>query len=326
MIFTPSNETLNLTFLVLQDSSLLTVASSLDPLRAANRIAGRQLYRWQLVSRSGEQPRTTCNLPLPSSGRFDPVRCAEVLVIISGFNVLDHASPELLARVRRAARSQHRVIGGMDSGSWVLALAGLLEGRMATTHWEDFEDFSTRFPKIRMRTDRYVIDGRYFTAGGASPSFDFMLNLVRCRQGQTAALDVASVFVHDPSNAGTDTQQLVSLGDLTRHEPRVAKAIHIMAEHLDVPLRIAAIAGHLGITARTLESLFGKNLDRSPGAYYLSLRLGAARRLLLDTRRSVTEIAVRTGFSSVAALSRAFSRHYGRSPRLFRSDHLETTR
>ncbi len=319
MIFTPSSETLELTFLVLPDSSLMTIASNLEPLRAANRISGRPLYRWQLVSRSGEQPRTTCGLPITTSGRFDPARCGDVLVIISGFNVREHASPDLLARIRRAARLGRRFIGGVESGSWVLAKAGLLEGRAATTHWEDFEDFSSRFPNVSMRTDRYVIDDRFFTTGGASPSFDFMLHLIRCRQGNTVAMDVASVFIYDQSHSGTDAQPLVSLGELNLHEPRVAEAIRIMEQHLDTPLRIAVISEHLGITPRTLETLLRKNLATTPGTYYLSMRLGAARRLLLDTQSSVTEISVRTGFSSIASLSRAFRNQYGKSPRQFRS-------
>jgi len=91
-----------------------------------------------------------------------------------------------------------------------------------------------------------------------------------------------------------------------------------MEESLDAPVRITAIAERLGITAKTLENLFRNNVEMTPGAYYLRLRLGAARRLLLDTRRSVTEIAVRTGFSSIAALSRAFRKQYARSPRQFR--------
>jgi len=169
-----------------------------------------------------------------------------------------------------------------------------------------------------MRPDRYVIDGRFFTTGGASPSFDFMLHLVRSRQGYTTALDVASVFIYDQSHSGEDAQPLVSLGDLNWHEPRVAEAIRIMEEHLDAPLRIAAIAARLGISPRTLEGLFRNNVELTPGAYYQSLRLGAARRLLRDTRRSVTEIAVRTGFSSIAALSRAFRNQFGISPRQFR--------
>jgi len=296
----------------------MTLASSLEPLRAANRISGTNLYQWEVYSSDGCAARTTCGLPIEVSGRFDPLQCGDVLIVISGFNVLEHASTDLLNRIRTASRNRQRMIGAVESGSWILALAGLLDGREATTHWEDFEEFSNRFPRVRLRTDRYVINERFFTSGGASPSFDFMLHLIRCRQGYTAALDVASVFIYDQSHLGADAQPLVSLGDLTRHEPRVAAAIRLMEEHLDAPIRVAQIAANVDLSPRRLEHLFRVTVELTPGAYYLSLRLGAARRLLLDTRLRVTEIALRTGFSSIAALSRAFHRRYGKSPQAYR--------
>ena len=89
--------------------------------------------------------------------------------------------------------------------------AGLLEGRAATTHWEDMEDFVAAFPGVDVRPDRYVIDGPVFTSGGAAPTFDLMLHLVRSRLGMAVALDVASVFIYDQSREATDAQPLVSL-------------------------------------------------------------------------------------------------------------------
>ncbi len=95
-------------------------------------------------------------------------------------------------------------LGGAEAGTWLVARAGLLEGRSATTHWEDMEDFSAAFPGTDVRPDRYVIDGPVFTCGGASPTFDLMLHLVRSRLGMAVALDVASVFIYDQSRAATD--------------------------------------------------------------------------------------------------------------------------
>src|SRR3546814_3338226 len=83
---------------------------------------------------------------------------------------------------------------GVEAGSWLLARAGLLDGRAATTHWEDLEDFAARFPEIAVRPDRFVVDGRTFTSGGASPTFDLMLHLIRSRFGYPLALEVASVL------------------------------------------------------------------------------------------------------------------------------------
>lgn len=312
-IFRSERETLKVTFLVFSGSSIMCVASAVDPLRAANRISGETLFDFKLVSVTGEAPVTTCGLPVAVSGRFDAAEPIDMLVVVAGFGTQNYTTSALLAGLRRAARAA-RACGGVEAGTWLVARAGLLEGRSATTHWEDMEDFSAAFPGVDVRPDRYVIDGPVFTSGGASPTFDLMLHLVRTRLGMAAALDVASVFIYDQARAATDAQPLVSLGRLDGYDPRLAQAIRLMEAHVDQPLTIDAVAKRAGVTARTLESIFRKSIGETPGAYYLRLRLSAARRLVVDTRIAMADIAGRTGFSSAAAFSRAFSRAFGEAP------------
>ncbi|PLP57780.1 AraC family transcriptional regulator [Mesorhizobium loti] len=312
-IFLAERAPLRVTFLVFSGSSIMCVASALDPLRAANRITGETLFDYRLVSMTGDAPVTTCGLPVAVSGRFDPAEATDMLVVIAGFGTQNYATSALLAGLRRAARTA-RAVGGIEAGTWLVGRAGLLEGRSATTHWEDMEDFTAAFPGADVRPDRYVIDGPVFTSGGASPTFDLMLHLVRSRLGMAVALDVASVFIYDQARAATDAQPLVSLGRLDGYDPRLAQAIRLMEVHVDQPLTIAAIARRAGVTARTLESIFRSSIDETPGAYYLRLRLGAARRLVVDTRIAMADIAERTGFSSAAAFSRAFSKAFGEAP------------
>ncbi|MCG7505657.1 GlxA family transcriptional regulator [Mesorhizobium retamae] len=312
-IFLAERAPLKVTFLVFSGASIMCVASALDPLRAANRITGETLFDYRLVSVTGDAPVTTCGLPVAVSGRFDSAEAVDMLVVIAGFGTQNYATSALLAGLRRAARTA-RAIGGVEAGTWLVGRAGLLEGRNATTHWEDMEDFTAAFPDTDVRPDRYVIDGPVFTSGGASPTFDLMLHLVRSRLGMAVALDVASVFIYDQARAATDAQPLVSLGRLDGYDPRLAQAIRLMEAHVDQPLTIAAIAKRAGVTARTLESIFRTSIDETPGAYYLRLRLGAARRLVVDTRIAMADIAERTGFSSAAAFSRAFSKAFGEAP------------
>lgn len=312
-IFLAERAPLKVTLLVFSGSSIMCVASALDPLRAANRITGETLFDYRLVSMTGDAPVTTCGLPVAVSGRFDPAEAADMLVVIAGFGTQNYATSALLAGLRRAARTA-RAVGGVEAGTWLVGRAGLLEGRSATTHWEDMEDFTAAFPGTDVRPDRYVIDGPVFTSGGASPTFDLMLHLVRSRLGMAVALDVASVFIYDQARAATDAQPLVSLGRLDGYDPRLAQAIRFMEAHVDQPQTIAAIAKRAGVTARTLESIFRSSIDETPGAYYLRLRLAAARRLVVDTRIAMADIAERTGFSSAAAFSRAFSKAFGEAP------------
>lgn len=312
-IFSLDGTPLSIVFLVLSGSSIMCVASAIDPLRAANRVTGAAPFSWSIVSPDGQPPVTTSGLPVAVSGGFDPAARADVLVVVGGFGTRDHGGSALAAGVRRFARSA-RAVGGVEAGTWLLGRAGLLDGRAATTHWEDLEDFAVAFPNADVRPDRYVIDGPVFSAGGASPTFDLMLHLVRSRLGMAVALDVASVFIYDQTRASTDAQPLVSLGRLDGYHPRLAEAVRLMETHVDRPLPVSAIALRTAVTTRTLEKTFLASIGETPGAYYLRLRLNAARRLVLDTQLPMADIAARTGFSSAAAYSRAFSRAFSVSP------------
>lgn len=312
-IFQPERSPLKMTLLIFPGSSIMCVASTVDPLRAANRVSGEILFDWKIVSADGDAPVTTADLPVAVSGRFDAREDTDVLIVVGGFGSREQGSPATLASIRKVARSA-RAVGGVEAGTWFLGRAGLLDGRSATTHWEDLEDFATAFPDADVRPDRYIIDGPVFTTGGASPTFDLMLHLIRTRLGMAVALDVASVFIYDQARAATDAQPLVSLGRLDGYDPRLAQAVRLMEAHVDQPLTVAAIAKRAGISARTLEKIFSQAIGETPGAYYLRLRLLAARRLVLDTAVPMADIAARTGFSSAAAFSRAFSRMFGEAP------------
>ena len=312
-IFQPDRDVLRLTFLAFSGASIMCLASAVDPLRAANRVIGERRFDVAVVTVDGAPIVTTSGLKVVVDGAFDPNASTDVFAIIGGFGSRLLADKALLAAIRAASRNA-RATGGIEAGSWVLGHAGLLDRGAATTHWEDLEDFAAAFPRCDVRPDRYVIDEPFFTAGGAAPTFDLMLHLVRSRIGMAVALDAASVFLYDQARAATEAQPLVSLGRLQGHNPRLALAIELMERHVENPLPTSAIARRVGVSTRTLETIFAKSIGETPGAYALRLRLHAARRLVIDTRAPMAEVATRCGFSSPAAFSRAFAQAYGQAP------------
>ena len=312
-IFTPSTAPLDLAVLVLPQASILEVASTLDPMRSANRHLGAQAYRWRVLSPDGQAVPLTCGIELPASGTLEQAAGADALVVIAGFKQAEVATRPLIAALRRAA-GRFSMIGGIDAGPWVLARAGLLDGYRATVHWEDFEDLSTAHPEIDVVQSRYIIDRNRFTAGGAGPAADLMLHLIARRQGAALARQVAGSFITTPRD-GAESQMQASR---PRVDPRIASAIARMEQRLDSPEPVAATARALGLSPRRLETLFQAALGQSPGAYALDLRLAAARRLITDTHHSLAEIALRTGFSSQSTLSRAFQRKFGVPPSALR--------
>lgn len=312
-LFAPAeNRPYQIDMLVLPEFSLMSLAATIEPLRAANRASGQELYRWRLFSKDGAPAPTSSGIPIVMHGKFDSDLPRDALFVVAAFNAQRHAAP-LLDALRRVAR-RGVPLGGIESGSWALARAGLLDGFRATTHWEDLEEFAAAFPAVTVVSDRYVIDRARCTCGGAAPALDMILHMVRAQHGLALSMDVASIFIYDQKQTAGDPQRIVSLGRLAAADPNLAQAIRLMQGRLSEPLSSAAIARAIGLSVRSLQQRFQAQLGLSPYAYYLDLRLAAARRMLQQTRHSAAEVAVAHGFGSGSAFARAFRARYGVSP------------
>jgi transcriptional regulator GlxA family with amidase domain len=301
-IFAPRAEPLTLALLVLPQSSILEVASTLDPLRSANRHLGHDAYRWRVVSPDGRPVPLTCGIELPSNGPLTAAEGANALIVIAGFQQSHSATQPLIRDIARAA-PRFAAIGGIDAGAWVLARAGLLNGFKATVHWEDLEDFAATHPQIDVAPDRFVIDRNRFTAGGAAPACDLMLHLIRARHGPALALQVAASFI-TTARDGHEPQMTHAKPD-PRLDPRVSAAIARMEATLDAPETTAQTATAIGLSPRRT------NLPGQPGPAARDLRPHPAprRRTPHDNRhppplgRSRPALRLFLGLSPVTQLS-----------------------
>jgi transcriptional regulator GlxA family with amidase domain len=258
----------------------------------------------------------TCGIELPSTGTLTDALGADALIVIAGYRLAEVATRPLIRDLRRLA-PRFALVGGIDAAPWVLARAGLLDGYRATVHWEDLEDLASAHPQIDVIPQRFVIDRNRVTIAGAAPAADFMLHLIRTRHGAPLARQVATSFLAT-MRAGTDPQLAPSALD-PQLDPRIARATALMERSLDSPQPIAAIATSVGLSLRRFETLFRAAHGVTPGAYALSLRLTAARRMVTETSHPIAEIALRTGFSSPTTLTRAFSRAFGSPPSQLRA-------
>ena len=317
-IFYPDDAPLNTAVLVLDQSNTLSFAAAVDPMRAANRRAGKTLFNWKFYTASGATTALTSGLTIEGAEIAQLDRC-DLLLVIAGFDLERHATPRLLASLRRLHQTGC-TIAAIDGGPWLLARAGILDGHTATTHWEDLEDFATRFAAIDTRRDRFVISPPFATSGGAAPGIDMMLHLIAARFGKALATRVASAFLYDPVPLGQQGQSPVAAPRPVRRNPQIARALDLMDTHIDDPLSIPDIARRLSVSPRSLELRFHAHLGQSPQGYYLQLRLSEARRLATDTTQLVQEIAIATGFSSQASFSRAFKGIHGTSVRDLRQN------
>ncbi len=297
--------------LVLDDTNTLSLAAAVDPLRAANRQAGRAMFDWHFATPTDTTVTLTSGLTVPPAPLHRVVSC-EVLVLVASFQAAQQSTPDLQRSVRRLARGG-TIVMAIDGGAWVAAKAGLLDGLEATTHWEDLDILASHFPDILLRNARYVVSDRCWTSGGAAPALDMMLHLIRHIHGAKIAAKVAASFIHTAQRAPTDPQ--IKHPPPLQHSTITARAHQLMEDNLATPLPIPDIAKRLNRSTRSLQQHFRSTLGITAKAHYLALRLSEAHRLLTQTQIGLQDIALTTGFATQSSLARAFKSAYGMAPR-----------
>lgn len=293
--------------------SQLTLAALVEPLRMANTVADRPLYRWRLCSDQLDSVSSSSRFKLAIDHDISDVGKFDALFVLASYDVTNFISARLKTFLRKSARSG-AVIGGFDAAPFLLAEAGLLDNHRATTHWDDLEDFRTRYSKIEVVPERYVIDRKRITTSGSLPSFDFVLEFIRQRNGLMLAMNVSGNFLYDQARPGSESQYMIATSLINTRFPKVTRVIKLMEQTLRSPMSVKQLALSVGLSERSLLRRFRRALDLTPQQYYRALRLDAARRLLDNSDLSVTEVAIACGFESRGAFSRAYRKTFGVSP------------
>ena len=316
-MFDAPQQSIDIDILAFPETTVILLASVIEPLRSANRIAGETLYRWRLLSPDGGPVQTTANIGIPVDGPFRPEKDERPLFVVSSYNWQRNNTPAMKMALSRTARHR-QMIAGVESGTWLMAEASLLDNHRVTVHWEDVDDFSRRYPEIDVVKERYVIDRKRMTTGGALPTLDMMLEIIRRRQGYSMALEVSRAFLYERDGGGRDLMPARG-GDVGISDARLSAALRLMEETVDRPLALEKLARRTGISARHLQTLFQQSFGVTPHVHYLALRLNAARKKVIETRASFADIAAATGFNSASAFSRSYRAQFRESPSETRS-------
>ncbi|MFC9293850.1 helix-turn-helix domain-containing protein [Streptomyces sp. NPDC057011] len=225
-------------------------------------------------------------------------------------------SPGVLSALRAAHRRGARVVS-ICTGAFVLAQAGLLDGRRATTHWRRAGQFAAAFPQVEVDADvLYVDHGDVATSAGSGAGIDLALHLVRRDHGAAYAAQVARSMVLPPHREGGQLQYAAQ--PVPRTEESLAPLLEWALSRLGTELTVTRLAERAGVSSRTLARRFAEQLGHSPGQWLLTQRLGAARVLLEQTQLPVEAIAIRVGLSSAVNLRRRFRTALGTTPGAYR--------
>jgi transcriptional regulator GlxA family with amidase domain len=237
----------------------------------------------------------------------------DTILVCGGIDVQKATTKGILAWLRREAR-RGIAIGGLCTGAYALAKAGLLDGKRATIHWENQDGFLEEFEKVRLTKSIFVIDGNRMSTAGGTASLDMMLKVIAADLGEDVANTVADQLIYSTIRTDQDTQRLSIPTRIGVRHPKLSQVIQMMEAAIEEPISPADLADDVGMSTRQLERLFRRYLNRSPKRYYMELRLSKARNLLMQTDMSVINVALACGFASPSHFSKCYRAHYSTTP------------
>jgi transcriptional regulator GlxA family with amidase domain len=240
-------------------------------------------------------------------------------IIVPGWRDIDECPPEPLLAALRRAHTRGARLGSLCSGAFVLAAAGLLDGRRATTHWLYASALAARFPRVQVDPDvLYVDEGGVFTAAGTAAAIDLCLHLVALDYGQAVANTFARRMVVAPHRDGGQAQYVQALGAEEPQEGSMAATMAWAVGHLHEPLTVRCLADHARLPVRTFARQFRGAIGTTPGRWLTDQRIMAARRGLETTHASIEQLAQTCGFGSAASFRLHFRRALGIAPTSYR--------
>lgn len=308
--------TREIAFLVFEDFQILDTTGPL----AAFEIAARYrpgAYRLRTVAARAGAVRASCGLAIVAEGLAAAAAC-DTLIVAGGEGTRRPATDAATLAFIRAMAARARRTASVCSGAYLLALAGVLDGRRATTHWNRSADFRRRFPNVRLEPDRiYVRDGAIWTSAGITAGIDLALALIADDFGEELAHDVARQLVVYHRRTGGQSQ-FSALLDLERASEKFGALLRWAAERLDQRLSVEDLAEEAAMSPRNFARAFQRETGVTPAKAVERLRLDRARAGLEDGGASVERIALASGFGDSERMRRAFLRVYGRPPQDFR--------
>ncbi|SEM78086.1 transcriptional regulator, AraC family with amidase-like domain [Gemmobacter aquatilis] len=300
-------------FLLLDRFTMLSFAGAIEPLRIANRLAGHDIYSWKLAGEGGDVAVCSNGAAFKLDMGLDEIDREDTLLVCGGIDVARATTRAIIAWLRREAR-RGAAIGGLCTGAYALAKAGLLDGKKATIHWENQDGFLEEFEEVKLTKSVFVIDGNRLTTAGGTASIDLMLKIIAADHGEDLANTVADQLIYNSIRTDQDTQRLSIPTRIGVRHPKLSQVIQMMEGAIEDPLSPSDLAEDVGMSTRQLERLFRRYLNRSPKRYYMELRLQKARNLLMQTDMSVINVALACGFASPSHFSKCYRSHYNTTP------------
>lgn len=294
---------------IMEDGFQVMGMAALSAFEFANETLGSEAYRLTVMSENGGSIRSSLGIGIETQQLAD---FPDTLMVV-GELLPKPVSPVLRDYIARAGRESRRV-AGVCTGSFLLAEAGLLDGKSATTHWAHARSLQERFPNIHVDDDRiFIQDGSIWTSAGMSSAIDLTLALIEDDHGADLSRSIARKLVVYHRRPGGQSQ-FSALLELEPRSDRVRRALVYAKEHLRNPLTVEELAEAASLSPRQFSRLFREETGQSPAKAVERLRLEAAKVMLEDGRHPLDVVARDTGFADRDRMRRAFLRFFGQPP------------
>ena len=317
--------TRRISFLVVPSIHLMNLAGPLDVFARASATLlanGKRTtpaYEIEVLTTGDVPVRTATSLTLMGTVAWtEASQPIDTLIVVSGATAMhDAVEPELLDWLRA---SNVRRIASVCSGAFVLAAAGILDGRRATTHWSAAEKLARTYPKISVDAERiFIQDGNVWTSAGVSAGADLALAMLEEDYGQAIALQVAQYMVLSLRRHGSQSQFSPQLAAQAADHQPIRELIAWISEHLDADLSVPALARRAGMSERNFSRVFVRQVGTTPARFVAHLRVEAARTRLEETTDKIEAVATRIGFGDGETLRRQVRSRLGVSPGSYRA-------
>ncbi len=298
---------------VLPGTSSLEISLTIQALKAANAVSGYAAFHWRIATLSGEPIDLEDGFVLQPKMKAGDDEAIDLALVFGEWGVDTGNLPNFSNWLKRLDR--HGVyLGAIGGACYELANANLLDGYQCTVSQAYRDSFQELFPTVEIRDALFSWDRKRITCTGRAACLDMIINVIEHQCGTEVARQVAEEFNHDVRSGASIPLRQRNL-TLQKMSGKLAEAVRIMEENLEIPLSAEEIAVESGSSKRQIERLFSYHLSCSPKRYYKRLRLKRARSLLRQTALPVSEVAVACGFSSFSHFSRVYRGCYGSTPR-----------
>lgn len=305
---------LKIGLLIVPQFSYLGLALAIEPLVLANWLLQRKRFEWTILSADGEPVPATNGMLVPADMPLSDDQKFDAVFVFASFEAKQHAKNRRVKNWLRHQAMFGAEIAGIETGTELLAAAGLLENYSAAIHWDNLEGFQELYPKVKAKNQFYTFEKRRLTCAGAISTLDMMLHWIGEREGTDLAQEVAQHMQYTQVRSPEDSLLSVANERTRDGSKHVQQAIDLMQETLEEPISCDEIAARAGISRRQLERQFKHYTSMPPLKYYINLRLARAHKLLQQTDLSVAQVAVSTGFLSLEHFSRVYRGKFGCPP------------